>query len=86
MPSFEEFKNLPDNDVPYIHTMVLPEARGQHRLMKMGNMAISDGQLEVFDTRIKGMGLRHFNEMPLIEMNFTLSGHTLQKQGYLKEP
>jgi len=83
-PSFEEIKNLPDNDVPYVNRMMLPEATGQHRFMKLGDISVSDGQLYIIDSRLKGQSIRHFNDAPVIEMNFTLEGRTLQQQSYLK--
>ncbi|WP_343670609.1 AraC family transcriptional regulator [Chitinophaga sp.] len=84
-PGFEEIKNLPDNDVPYVNSLILPEATGQHRFMKLGEISVSDGQLYIIDPRLKGQTLRHFNDAPIVEMNFTLEGRTLQQQSYLKE-
>ena len=82
-PSFEEFKHLPDTEDPLCFEGSIPGFRGQLRIQKIGHVTLSEGNLE-FPSAPPGrsLELRHFNELPLIEMNFVRSGHISQKHGY----
>lgn len=84
-PTFEEFKNLPDAEDPYVFSITLPEVRGYLRMLKQGSITLSDGGLELSDEIAGASGLKHFNELPLVELNFVMEGHIAQRQGYLRE-
>lgn len=82
-PSFEEFKVLPDTEEPYIFSISLPEVKGQLRFQKQGSITLSDGSLESSDKMADVSGLRHFNELPLVELNFVIEGRIIQRQSHL---
>ena len=82
-PSFEEFTNMPDIDEPVQYDITLPEVKGRLRFLKQGSLSLSDGYLELSDKAGRGDSLSHFNELPLVEMNFVMEGHIVQRQGHL---
>jgi len=84
-PTFEEFKHLPDSEEPYVFSIILPEVRGHLRMLKQGSITLSAGGLELTDKMAGISGLKHFNELPLVELNFSIEGRILQQQSYLKE-
>ncbi|HVU98748.1 MAG TPA: AraC family transcriptional regulator [Puia sp.] len=84
-PTFEEFSSLPDSEEPYVFSITLPEIKGHLRMQKQGAITLSDGGLELSGKMADLSGLRHYNDMPLVEMNFTLEGKIIQRQGHIKE-
>jgi len=84
-PTFEEFSSLPDSEEPYVFSITLPEVKGYLRMQKQGAITLSDGGLELSDKMAGLSGLRHYNDMPLVEMNFTLAGKIIQRQGHIKD-
>ncbi len=83
-PGFDELKSLPDNATPYNFSVSLPEVSGQYRLLKMGGVAVSDGCMELRSQRLS-VHMEHLNDLPMIEMNFSLEGNIRQKLGFLQE-
>jgi AraC family transcriptional activator of pyochelin receptor len=86
LPSFEEIQRVPDKETPYVFSIFTPDVKGSFRMLKMGTMALSDGQMECRNDKAKQEGMKHFNELPLIEMNFVMAGTLQQKLGYLPQP
>jgi len=84
-PGFEELKNLPGSDTPYIFSVTMPQVRGHFRLLKMGSIAISEGEMELSEDVPEYVSMKHLNDLPLVEMNFSLEGHIRQKLGFLKD-
>jgi len=54
-------------------------------MQKQGAITLSDGELELSDKMAGLSGLKHYNELPLVEMNFTIGGKIIQRQGHIKE-
>ena len=79
VPSFEEIQGLPDCEDPYRFPVFLPEIEGELKILKMGSMGLSEGRLELSDKMASQSGVRHFNDQRLVEMNFVMEGHILQK-------
>jgi len=84
-PTFEEFKSLPDSEDPYIFSITLPEITGRLRMQKQGSITLSDGTLELSDKMAGISGLKHFNDLPLVELNFVMEGHIAQRQSHLPD-
>jgi len=84
-PGFDEITNLPESETPYIFSVSLPQVDGHFRLLKMGAIALSDGWMQLKDKHLEFAAMKHFNELPLVEMNFSLEGCIRQKLGFLKE-
>lgn len=84
-PTFEEFRRLPDDDDPKEFRITLPEIKGRLRTLKMGQVYLSDGAMELSGTAVGKGSIRHFNDLPLVEMNFVLDGHIRQRVGHIKE-
>jgi AraC-like DNA-binding protein len=85
LPGFEELQRIPDKETPYVFSISLPDVKGSFRLLKMGSVAISEGNMEWKNDKAKQKGFGHFNEAPLIEMNFVMAGTLQQKLGYLPD-
>ncbi|HVI47715.1 MAG TPA: AraC family transcriptional regulator [Chitinophaga sp.] len=85
-PTFEEYCTFADRDEPLIYQVSFPEVTGNLRMMKMGSIAVSDGYLKISDKAAGHGKLKHFNELPLVEMNFVMEGRINQQLSYLKEP
>jgi len=82
-PAFEAFKDLPDSEEPFHFQAGIPGFRGELRFVKMGHIMVSDGSVNFKDVPSnKAVVLRHFNEGPLVELNFVQSGCVFQKQSY----
>jgi AraC-like DNA-binding protein len=84
-PTFEEFNSLPDSEEPYVFSISLPEITGRLRMQKQGSITLSDGALELSDKMAGISGLKHFNHLPLVELNFVMEGHIAQRQSHLPE-
>jgi AraC-like DNA-binding protein len=84
-PGFDEIKSLADSETPYVFAVSLPEVAGHFRMLKMGGIAVSDGWMQLKDQFTGQVSMKHFNDLPLVEMNFSLEGCIRQRLGFLKE-
>lgn len=83
-PSFEDFKRLPESEDPLVFNFSLPEMKGHMRMLKKGKITLSDGTLQLSESGSLGHnGMRHFNEQPLVELNFVMEGNIVQNNSYL---
>jgi AraC family transcriptional regulator, transcriptional activator of the genes for pyochelin and ferripyochelin receptors len=85
-PSFEDFKRLPESEDPHVFNISMPEVKGHFRMLKKGSITLTDGCIQLSDAVACGhSGMRHFNELPLVEMNFVQEGNIVQKNSYLPD-
>ncbi|WP_339071023.1 AraC family transcriptional regulator [Chitinophaga sp. 212800008-4] len=84
-PTYEAFTSLPVSAAPLVFDFLLPEVKGRMRMMKLGAIHVSDGQLEISGKAAHDTQLRHYNDHPCIEMNFMLEGNILQQHSHLSE-
>ena len=85
LPAFPGFDWLTDTDAPVHFDIRTREVNGQLRLLKRGNIHISEGSLSFETGRATHTGLKHWNNMPVVEMNFVLQGDIMQRNSFMKE-
>ncbi|NML21461.1 helix-turn-helix transcriptional regulator [Pseudoflavitalea sp. G-6-1-2] len=85
LPEFPGFDWLTETDKPVHFDIKTREVNGQLRLLKRGDIHISEGSLSFGAGLATHAGVKHWNNLPVVEMNFVMQGNIVQRNSFMKE-